>query len=90
MRAKPPDTRLAARRQPLRWDGHAVQKYLQDILRVLAVAMEVAGDEGRALFLIRNEPLRAFGYKTVDALVQEGRADAVVAYLESLTSGAAG
>jgi hypothetical protein len=34
--------------------------------------------------------LRAFGYKTADTLVQEGRADAVVAYLESLAGGAAG
>ncbi|MGY0561684.1 DNA-binding protein [Luteimonas sp. A277] len=67
-----------------------LQKYLQDILRVLAVATAVTGDEGRALFLIRNEPLRAFGYKTADILVQEGRTDAVVAYLESLAGGAAG
>ncbi len=45
---------------------------------------------GRAAFLLRNEPLRAFGYKTADTLVQEGRADAVIAYLESLAGGFAG
>lgn len=67
-----------------------LQKYLQDMVRVLAVATEISGDEGRAAFLVRNEPLRAFGYKTVDTLVQEGRADSVIAYLESLASGAAG
>ncbi|ABC21617.1 antitoxin Xre/MbcA/ParS toxin-binding domain-containing protein [Rhodospirillum rubrum] len=67
-----------------------LQQYLQNMVRVLTVATEMTGDEGRAVFLLRNEPLRAFGYKTADTLVQEGRADAVIAYLESLTGGAAG
>ncbi|QCY09548.1 DUF2384 domain-containing protein [Pseudomonas sp. MPC6] len=67
-----------------------LQKYLQDMLRVLAVATEMTGDSERAVFLLRNEPLRAFSYKTADALIQEGRADALIAYLESLVGGAAG
>lgn len=67
-----------------------LQKYLQEMLRVLAVATEITDDAERAAFLLRNEPLRAFGYKTADTLVQEGRADAVIAYLESLAGGFAG
>ena len=67
-----------------------LQKYLQEMLRVLAVATEITDDPERAAFLLRNEPLRAFGYKTADTLVQEGRADAVIAYLESLAGGFAG
>ncbi|MGP3790539.1 antitoxin Xre/MbcA/ParS toxin-binding domain-containing protein [Pseudomonas sp. B392_1p] len=67
-----------------------MQKYLQDMVRVLAVATEMTGGLERAAFLLRNEPLRTFGYKTADALIQEGRADAVIAYLESLAGGAAG
>lgn len=67
-----------------------LQKYLQDMVRVLAVATEMTGDPERAAFLLRNEPLRSFGYKTADALIQEGRAEAVIAYLESLAGGAAG
>ena len=67
-----------------------LQKYLQDMLRVLAAATELTGDVERAAFLLRNEPLRVFGYKTADILVQEGRADAIIAYLESLAGGAAG
>ena len=39
-----------------------LQKYLQDMVRALAVATEMTGDENRAAFLLRNEPLRAFGY----------------------------
>ncbi len=67
-----------------------LQKYLQDMLRVLTVATEMTGDPDRAAFLLRNEPLKSFGYKTADTLIQEGRADAVIAYLESLAGGAAG
>ncbi|MDF1482824.1 antitoxin Xre/MbcA/ParS toxin-binding domain-containing protein [Extensimonas sp. H3M7-6] len=67
-----------------------LQKYLQDMVRVLAAATEMTGDEKRAAFLLRNEPLRAFGYKTADALIQDGRADTLIAYLESLAGGAAG
>ncbi|SAI73125.1 Uncharacterised protein [Bordetella ansorpii] len=67
-----------------------LQKYLQDMVRVLAVATELTGDEARAAFLLRNEPLRTFDYKTADTLIQEGRADAVIAYLESVAGGAAG
>ena len=67
-----------------------LQRYLQQMLRVLAAATELTGDEARAVFLVRNEPLAAFGYKTADALVQEGRTDAVIAYLESLAGGASG
>lgn len=67
-----------------------LQKHLRDMVRVLTVATELTRDEKRAAFLLRNEPLRAFGYKTADTLILEGRADAVVAYLESLAGGAAG
>jgi uncharacterized protein (DUF2384 family) len=67
-----------------------LQKYLQDMVRVLAAATEVTGDENRAAFLLRNEPLRSFGYKTADTLIQEGRTENVIAYLESLAGGAAG
>lgn len=67
-----------------------LQKYLQEMVRVLAVATEMTGDLDRAAFLLRNEPLRAFGYKTADALIQEGKADAVIGYLESLAGGFAG
>ncbi len=67
-----------------------LQKYLQEMLRVLAVATEITDDPERAAFLLRNEPLQAFGYKTADTLVQEGRADAVIAYLESLAGGSVG
>lgn len=67
-----------------------LQRYLKDMVRVLAVASDMTGDIERAVFLLRNEPLRAFDYKTAEQLVQDGRADDVVAYLRSLAGGAAG
>ncbi len=67
-----------------------LQTYLQEVVRVLTVATELTGDPKRAAFLVRNEPLRAFGYKTADSLIQEGRVDDVIAYLESFAGGAAG
>lgn len=60
------------------------------MVKVLAVVTEMAGGLERAAFLVRNEPLRAFGYKTADDLIKDGRAEAVIAYLESLAGGAAG
>ena len=63
---------------------------MQDLVRVHAAASAMTGDSARAVFLMRNEPLRAFGYKTADTLIQEDRADAVIAYLESLAGGASG
>lgn len=67
-----------------------LQAYLRDLLRVLAVASEMTGDVGRAVFLIKNEPLRAFDHKTADMVIKEGRAEAVIDYLQSLAGGAAG
>lgn len=67
-----------------------LQRYMQDMLRALAVASELTGGTSRAVFLLRNEPLKAFDYKTADTLIQEGRAEAVIDYLQSLAGGAAG
>lgn len=67
-----------------------LQSYIRNLLRVLDAATELTGDAARAVFLIRNEPLRVFGRKTADTLVGEGRTDDVIAYLESLAGGAAG
>lgn len=67
-----------------------LQKTLRDLLRVLSSATEMTGDESRAAFLVRNEPLRSFDHKTALELVAEGRVDDVLKYLESLAGGAAG
>ena len=67
-----------------------VQRFLNQLLRVLFIATSLTGSVERAAYLIRNEPLPAFEGKTADALIQEGRAQAVIDYLMSFEGGAAG
>lgn len=58
--------------------------------RVLDVATVMTGDVERAAHLLRQEPLRAFDGQTAQALIQAGRAEDVISYLQSLAAGAAG
>lgn len=62
-------------------------------MRVLPTTYEVckAALASRAWKCIMSAygPLRAFGYRAADSLIQERHADDVVAYLESFASGAA-
>lgn len=67
-----------------------VQALLQSILRVLSAATEAFGDRNTAIAWMRNEPVPAFRHKTALDLVREGRADAVVSYLESVSAGFVG
>ncbi len=61
-----------------------------DWARVMAVATAMTGDQERAQYLLRNEPLRAFDGRTAEELVRAGRAEDVISYLQSLAAGAAG
>jgi uncharacterized protein (DUF2384 family) len=67
-----------------------VQELLHSILRVLSAATEVFGDQDVALSWIRNEPVSAFRHKTAVDFVREGRTEAVVTYLESISAGFVG
>ena len=67
-----------------------VQDFLREALRVLKAATDLMGDLDRALFWYRNQPLSAFGYRSAERLVSEGRSDDVLRYLASLEAGAAG
>jgi hypothetical protein len=67
-----------------------VQRFLRDALRVIKAGTDLSGDVNRALFWYRNEPLSAFGYRTAEHLVSEGRTEDVLRYVVSLEAGAAG
>ena len=56
-------------------------------LRILTLAKEMAGDEQRAVFWFKHQPIPGWAGKTAYDLVQEGRADQVLAYLEAVKSG---
>jgi hypothetical protein len=70
--------------------SRGVQDFLREALRVIKAATDLNGDLNKALFWYRNEPLSAFGYKTAERLVSEGRTDDLLRYVASLEAGAAG
>lgn len=70
--------------------SRGVQDFLREALRVIKAASDLHGELSGALFWYRNEPLSAFGYKTAERLVSEGRTDDVLRYVASLEAGAAG
>ena len=67
-----------------------VQTLLRSILRVLSAATEAFGNRDVALSWMRNEPVPVFRHKTALDLVREGRTEAVVSYLESISAGSVG
>ena len=67
-----------------------LQDFLREAVRVLAAAFSLAESADRALYWFRSHPIRDFDYKTPEILVSEGKADAVIRYIESLSAGPSG
>ena len=67
-----------------------LQAALRDLMRVLSAATAVQPDTARAFFMVKNEPIPAFHHKTLLQLVQEGRTDDAIDYLESISAGFTG
>ncbi|WP_420224125.1 DNA-binding protein [Pigmentiphaga litoralis] len=67
-----------------------LQLALRDLMRLLSAAAELQNDTERAIFLIKNEPIPAFRHKTLLQLVQEGRVEDAIAYLDSISAGFSG
>jgi uncharacterized protein (DUF2384 family) len=67
-----------------------VQGFLRSVLRVLFAATEAFGDRDVALSWMLNEPVSAFRHKTAFDLASDGQTEAVVTYLESISSGFVG
>jgi uncharacterized protein (DUF2384 family) len=58
-----------------------------ETLRILTMAEEIAGDKQRAATWFEQQPLPGWAGKTAYDLVQEGKADKVMDYLEAVKSG---
>jgi uncharacterized protein (DUF2384 family) len=56
-------------------------------LRILTMAEEMAGSEQQAANWFTHQPIPGWAGKTACDLVQEGKADKVLAYLEAVRSG---
>lgn len=64
-----------------------VDAALSPVVRILAMAGEMAGNESRAALWFKHQPLPGWAGKTAYDLVREGKADKVLAYLEAVRSG---
>ena len=64
-----------------------VDAALSPIVRILAMAGEMAGGEERAAIWFKHQPIPGWAGKTAYDLVREGRAEKVLAYLEAVRSG---
>ncbi|MCO5083237.1 MAG: MbcA/ParS/Xre antitoxin family protein [Rhizobiaceae bacterium] len=64
-----------------------VDAALSPVVRILAMAGEMAGGDERAAIWFKHQPLPGWAGKTAYDLVQEGKADKVLAYLEAVRSG---
>ncbi len=67
-----------------------MQLFLRDVMRVLSAASQMQPDTERAWFLIKNAPIPEFGHRTLLTVIAEGRTDAAVTYLDSVSSGFVG
>jgi hypothetical protein len=65
--------------------------YRNEVARVLAaVDLLVDGDRNRAISWFESEPLRDFDGLTAKAIVRQGKAQAVIDYIEAIAGGASG
>lgn len=64
-----------------------VQALLRDTVDVLNAAKEAFGEAGFPIAWLLNEPLSVFHQKTAWELIEAGRTDDVLAYLNSYAAG---
>ena len=64
-----------------------VDAALSPLVRILSMAAEMAGGQGRAAVWFKHQPIPGWAGKTAYDLVRDGEADRVLAYLESVRAG---
>jgi hypothetical protein len=67
-----------------------LQEAMVDVVRVLSAAHALTGDIDRALFWFRNQPIADFDHFTPMQLVEQGKVQAVIDYIDSISAGPAG
>lgn len=71
-------------------DEPRVQRFIWESLIVLGAALVLNKDEARVRLWFCREKISDFGQKTPLALVAEGKADALLSYIKSISSGSSG
>jgi hypothetical protein len=74
-------TKTARARMP------ATQSRLRDVVEILNRVRSWSGSPQQAFAWYRSQPIPSFGDQTAEALVKEGRAEAVKRYLDRITVG---
>jgi len=64
-----------------------VDAALSPLVRILASASEMSGDERRAAIWFKHQPIPGWSGKTAQDLVRQGDAEKVLEYLEAVRSG---
>ena len=64
-----------------------VDQALSPLVRIIAMAAEMAGDEDRAAIWFKHQPLPGWGGNTALDLVRAGHGAKVLDYLESVRAG---
>lgn len=67
-----------------------LQAGMRNLMRVLSAATAIQQDYQKAVFLVKNEPIPAFGHKTLLQLVENGRTEDAINYLSSIEAGFVG
>ncbi len=65
----------------------AIQAKLGEIAAIIARVAAMTEDEGAAIVWFKHQPIVGFGGKTAEDLVEEGHADAVMWYIDSVEAG---
>lgn len=63
------------------------QERLGEIVKIIARAADMLGDDARAIAWFRFQPLAGFDRKTAEELVGAGQSEAVLKHLETLEHG---
>ena len=71
-------------------DTAEAQAFARNIVRVLQAAVDLGNDPKTALYHVKNSPIRSVEYKTALEMIEGGRTNDVVAYLQSLSAGYVG
>lgn len=67
-----------------------LQEALGDVVRVLSAASQLTGDVDKALFWFRNQPIPEFGHRTPMQVIEQGKVQPLVDYIDSISAGPAG
>lgn len=67
--------------------GRKTQTRIREMLEIISAVSEWAGGKQQALAWYRSQQIPAFGGRTAEALVKEGKAGAVRDYLDHLAVG---